>query len=151
MQIVRKTCTCVGVAQQVHMRQDLCSGFSLENAIMDQFTPPHLSMLHLSLGKSTWVEMKHGNGPCLWILSKLCGIVCHMCHCAQVAHQNDFKLGRIHPLCSYLIWALTLSPLSVNRLQLIGVFFLPGWLPRCWSISHVLSFECLQDVLLFSC
>ena len=56
---------CVGVAQQVHMGQDLYAGFSLENAITDQFTPPHFSMLRLSLAKCTWVEMKHGNGLCL--------------------------------------------------------------------------------------
>lgn len=124
---------CVGVAQQVHMGQDLCAGFSLENAITDQFTPPHFSMLRLSLAKCTWVEMKHGNGLCLWTLSKHTGIVCHMLYRAQVAHQNDFKLGRIHPSCSYLIWAFTLSPLSFNRSLLIGVFFLPGWLPHCWN------------------
>ena len=106
------------------MGQDLCPGFSLEIAITDQFTPPHLSMLHLSLAKCTWVEMKHGNGLCLWTLSKHSGIVCHMLRRAQVAHQNDSKLERIHPSCSYLIWAFTLSPLSSNRLQLIGVFLL---------------------------
>ncbi len=106
------------------MGQDLCSGFSLENAITDQFTPPHFSILHLYSAKCTWFEMKHGNGLCLWTLSKHSGIVCHMLHHAQVAHQNDFKLERIHPLCSYLIWAFTLSPLSFNRLLLIGVFFL---------------------------
>ena len=55
----------VGVTLQMHTRQDLCSGFSLENAIMDQFTPPHFSVLHLSLAKCTWAEMKHGDGRCL--------------------------------------------------------------------------------------
>lgn len=44
------------------MGQYLCAGFSLENAITDQFTPSHLSMLNLSLAKCTWVEMMHGNG-----------------------------------------------------------------------------------------
>lgn len=57
--------TCVGVTLQVHMGQDLRAGFSLESAITDQFTPPHVSMLHLSLAESTWVEMRHGDGPCL--------------------------------------------------------------------------------------
>lgn len=126
------------------MGQDMRSGFSLENAITDQFTPPHLSMLHLSLAMCTWVEMKHGNGLCLWTLSKHSWIVCHMLHRDQVAHQNDFKLERIHPSCSYLIWAFTLSPLSFNRLLLIGLFFLPEWFPPSLSISHVLLFECLQ-------
>lgn len=57
---------CVGVTQQLHMGQDLYAGFfPQENAITDQFTPPHFSMLHLSLAKCTWVEMKHGNGLCL--------------------------------------------------------------------------------------
>lgn len=45
---------CVGVTQ-VHMGQYLCEGFSLENAITNQFTHSHLSMLHLSLTQSALV------------------------------------------------------------------------------------------------
>lgn len=48
---------------QVRMGQDLCLGFSLENAIMVQFTPPRVPVPHLSLAKCTWVEMRHGDGP----------------------------------------------------------------------------------------
>lgn len=49
------------------MGRDLCAFWfffpsSPEDAITDQFTPRHLSMLHLSLAKCTWIEMKHGNG-----------------------------------------------------------------------------------------
>lgn len=99
--------------------------------------------------KCTWVDMMHGNGLCLWTLSKHRCIVCHMLHQAQVAHQKDFRLEIIHPLCSYWISAFTLSPLSFKRSLLIGVFFLSGWLPNSLSIFHVLLFECLQDVLLF--
>lgn len=106
------------------MGQDLCASSSLENAITDQFTPPHLSMLHLSLAKCTWFEMKRGNGLCLWTLSKHSWIVCHMLYHAQVAYQNDFKLERIHPSCSRLIWGFTLHPLSFNTSLLIGIFFL---------------------------
>lgn len=123
----------------MHTRQDLCSGFSLENAIMDQFTPPHFSVLHLSLAKCTWAEMKHGDGRCLWTLSQRCRIFCHMLHFVQVGNENDFKRGRIHPLCDYLIRSFTLGPLSFNRLQLIGVSFSPGRLPHCRSISHVVE------------
>lgn len=47
---------CVGATQQVHLGQDLCSGFSIENAIMEQFTLPHFSMLHLSFGAFGWNE-----------------------------------------------------------------------------------------------
>lgn len=66
MQIMQITCTFVYMLHvQVHMVQDLCAGFSLENAITDQFTPPPFSMLHLSLAKCISVEMKHGNGLCL--------------------------------------------------------------------------------------
>lgn len=116
-------CSNANCADNLLMGQDLCARFSPEKAITDQFTPPHFSMLHLSPAKSTWAEMKHGNGLCLWTLSKHSRIVCHMLHHAQVGHQNDFKLERIHPSCSCLVWAFTLSPLSYNRLLLIGGFF----------------------------
>lgn len=53
----------VGVTLQMHMGQDVRAGFSLGNAITHQFTPPHVPMLHLSLAKCTWVEMRHGDGP----------------------------------------------------------------------------------------
>lgn len=106
------------------IRDKICvQVFSQGNAITDQFTPPRFSMLHLSLARCTCVEMKHGNGLSLWTLSKHSGIVCHMLRRAQVAHQYDFKLERIHPSCSCLIWAFTPSPLSFDRLRLIGVFF----------------------------
>lgn len=114
--------------------------FSLENAITDQFTPPHFSMLHLSLAKCTWIEMKHGDGLCLWTLSKHIGIVCHMLRRAQVAHQNDFKLERIHPPCSCLIWAFTPSPLSFRRLLLIGVFFFFSCQDACHLAGASLMF-----------
>lgn len=126
------------------MGQDVRAGFSLGNAITHQFTPPHVPMLHLSLAKCTWVEMRHGDGPRLWTLSKHGWIVCHMLHHAQVSHQNGFKLERIHPSCSYLIWAFTPSSLSLNILLLIGVFFFPGQLPQSLSIYDVALFVVLQ-------
>lgn len=129
------------ITQQVNMGQDFVQLFP---AITDHFAPPLFSMLHLSLEKRTWVEFKRGNGLRLWTLSRRSRFVCHMLHCAQVAYQNSFELDRIHPPCSYLIWAFTLNPLNFNRSQLIGVVFFPGWLPHSRSPAPA---SCLQDVL----
>lgn len=107
---------CVGVTRYGTIF--VCRFVSLENAITDQFTPSHLPLLNLSFAKCSWVEMMHGDGLCLWTLSKHGCIVCHMLHRAQVA----FTLEIIHPLCSYLIWAFTPSPLSFKPSLLFGVF-----------------------------
>lgn len=135
------------------MGQDVRAGFSLGNGITHQFTPPHVPMLHLSLAKCTWVEMRHGDGPRLWTLSKHGWIVCHMLHHAQVSHQNGFKLERIHPSCSYLIWAFTPSSLSLNILLLIGVFFLSRTVATklehlwCCLVCRLASVNCAHTML----
>lgn len=97
--------------------------------------------------------MKHGNGLCLWTLSKHGWIVCHMLH-TKVAYHNGFKLEGIHPMCSYLIWVFTLSPLSFHKLVLIGLFWFQEGC-HISSISYVsngitrLDVVCLTGLIVF--
>lgn len=133
------------------MEENFHTGFCfLANVIMKQFTPSSGFCAIFIFSKVHTVEIRHDDARvCFRTQWKHCWIVCHMLHCAQVYHRNSFKLKIIHPSCSCLIWAFTLSLLSLNIWLLISVFsfwetghHISWWwmLTRCDSCQHALNY-----------